>query len=162
MSLQETKKKDGCKGIKGFSQLGVCQCANCVSVRVCACDAVWYGVGAAVDVTKTRFLPFLSLTSYLHTYGQVGHTGLGVCAHVHVTHTQKHPHIGYTLAVSDPLPLARPTSPLPVRAEEQDHLGQEEKEVRVLLYVPLLCFTAGTGPKGFLGSRPLLSLSGGH
>jgi len=39
--------------------------------------------------------------------------------------------------VSDPLPLARPTNPLPVRAEEQDHLGKEEKEVRVLLYVLL-------------------------
>lgn len=48
-----------------------------VSVQcVCVCVAVWYGVGTAVDVTKTQFLPFLSLISYLHTHRQVGHTGL--------------------------------------------------------------------------------------
>lgn len=70
MSLWETKKKDGCKGLKDFRSWGSVsvQILCLFNVCVCVCVAVWYGVGAAVDVTKTQFLPFLSLISYLHTH----------------------------------------------------------------------------------------------
>ncbi|TRY90358.1 hypothetical protein DNTS_006487 [Danionella cerebrum] len=86
--------------------------------------------GRCLDGTKTRFLHFLGLISYLDQHRQVGYTGLGVCA---PRHTQKHPR-RYTLTVSDPLPLARPTSPLPVRSQELDHLGKEAKELLIAFH----------------------------
>lgn len=122
--------------------MGVCQRANFVSVQcVCVCCSVVWG-GRCCRCDQNSISPF-SQSHFLPSHTQVGraHRSGSVCTLTRHTprsiHIQIHTRI---LTVSDLLPLARPTNPLPVRSEEQDHLGKEEKEVRVLLYV---CLNAG-------------------
>lgn len=83
-----------------------------------------------LSLFSVSFLTFTHADRYgVHARTHTRHAPLNTFnAH---TVTQTHTCV-LTATVSDRLPLARPTNPLPVRAEERDHLGKKEKEVRAL------------------------------